>query len=202
MGTPRLEQIHECGELIPIFDQLIEWYDTRQEAAHGRRPFDADKNKKEWTLGLLREGLLHVTLLRVGQELVSALFGLSDGKTYSLMMPVFAPAYAQYSPVALHHLRLVQQLHEEGYSMLDLTPGPDGFKDRFAGAYDSVQILSVYFTRRERFKAKVRQRTVNITKRLLAAFGLAPTSFVRNLPRIQALLRLKRPSKVATIQGV
>jgi CelD/BcsL family acetyltransferase involved in cellulose biosynthesis len=200
LGHLRLERILECGELIPIFDQLIDWYDTRQELAHGRRPFQIDKNKKEWHLRLLKEGLLHVTLLKAGQELISALFGLSDGKTYSVMMPVFAPAYAQYSPIAVHHLMLVRLLHEEGYSVLDLTPGPDEFKDRFAGAYDSVQALSIYFTQREWIKAKVRQRTRNFAKRLLAMFGIEPTSFVRNLPRIQALLRLKRPAKVPTIQ--
>jgi hypothetical protein len=73
LGNIRLEQIRESEELAPVFDQLIQWYDARQEAAHGKRPFQTDKNKKEWHLRLLKEGLLHVTLMKVGQELVSAL---------------------------------------------------------------------------------------------------------------------------------
>lgn len=202
LGSLRLEQIRQTDELVPIFDQLIQWYDARQEAAHGKRPFHTDKNKKEWHVRLLKEGLLHVSVMKVGQELVSALFGLSDGETYSVMMPVFAPAYAQYSPMALHHLMLVEQLHEEGYALLDLTPGPDAFKDRFVGAYDSVQALSIYFTQREWLKAKIRRQARDGAKRLLSSLGIAPTSLARYLPRIQTVFRRKRAPKTHTIQPV
>lgn len=202
LGGLRLEQIRETDELVSIFDQLIQWYDARQEAAHGKRPFQTDRHKKEWHLRLLKEGLLHLTLLKVGQELVSALFGLSDGKTYSVMMPVFAPACAQYSPMALHHLMLVEQLRTEGYSLLDLTPGPDAFKDRFVGAYDSVQALSIYFTQREWLKAKIRRQARDGAKRLLSSFGIAPTSLARYLPHIQSVFRRKKAPRARTIQPV
>jgi hypothetical protein len=167
--------------------------------AHGKRPFQADKNKKAWHLSLLKDGLLHITLLKTSQEVVSAIFGLSDGKTYSLMMSMFAPNYARLSPVALHHLLLVERLHAEGYSILDLTPGPDSFKERFAGAYEDVRALSVYFKRREWIKAKVLQQSEVIARGLLSAVGMTPGSLARTLSRGQALLRtllrLKRPGR-------
>jgi CelD/BcsL family acetyltransferase involved in cellulose biosynthesis len=199
MGNVRLEQIRHVDELLPIFDQLIAWYEVRQEMAHGKRPFQADKNKKAWHLSLLKDGLLHITLLKTSQEVVSAIFGLSDGKTYSLMMSMFAPNYARLSPVALHHLLLVERLHAEGYSILDLTPGPDSFKERFAGAYEDVRALSVYFKRREWIKAKVLQQSEVIARGLLSAVGMTPGSLARTLSRGQALLRtllrLKRPGR-------
>jgi CelD/BcsL family acetyltransferase involved in cellulose biosynthesis len=194
-GNLSLEQIRETQELVPIFDQLIDWYETRQAMAHGKRPFHDDKNKKIWHLYLLKEGVLHVTLLKAGPEVISAVFGLSDGKTYSLMMSMFAPEYARYSPIALHHLLLVERLHAEGYSVLDLTPGPDPFKDRFAGAYEEVQALSIYFKQREWMKAKLRQQSRVIAKETLLAFGIAPESASRNLQRALAFLRLKRPPR-------
>jgi CelD/BcsL family acetyltransferase involved in cellulose biosynthesis len=144
---------------------------------------------------LLREGILHVTLLKAGPEVVSAVFGLSDGKTYSLMMSMFAPESARYSPIALHHLMLVERLDAEGYSVLDLTPGPDSFKERFAGAYEDVQVLSIYFKQREWMKAKLRQRSKAIAKETLSALGIAPESASRNLLRVLAFLRLKRPPR-------
>jgi CelD/BcsL family acetyltransferase involved in cellulose biosynthesis len=193
IGNVRLERIRECEQLAPIFDRLIEWYEMRQEAAHGKRPFQTDKNKKPWHLCLLQEGLLHVTLLKAGQEVVSALFGLSDGKTYSSMMPMFAPEYAHYSPIALHHLLLVQQLHTEGYSVLDLTPGLDPFKENFASEYEDVHVLSVYFKHSQWIKAKFRQRSEAIAKGILSVIGIEPSSLARTLPRIQAFLRLRRP---------
>jgi CelD/BcsL family acetyltransferase involved in cellulose biosynthesis len=194
IGNVHLERIRECEELSPIFDQLIDWYEMRQELAHGKRPFQADKIKKPWHLCLLKEGLLHVTLLKAGQKVVSALFGLSDGKTYSSMMPMFAPEFTSYSPVALHHLLLVQQLHAEGYLVLDLTPGPDPFKENFASEYEDVQVLSVYFKRSAWIKAKLRQQTQGIAKGILSVIGIEPSSVARVLPRIQAFLRSKRPS--------
>jgi CelD/BcsL family acetyltransferase involved in cellulose biosynthesis len=198
IGNVRIERIRGSEELVPIFDQLIDWYDVRQEMAHGKRPFQADKNKKNWHLELLKEGLLHVTLLKAGQEVLSAIFGLSDGKTYSMMMPVFNPEYAQYSPIALHHLMLVERLQAEGFSVLDLTPGSDHFKERFAAEYEDVNVLSVYLKQREWVKAKVRQRSEAIAKGMLSVFGIAPSSLVRTLPRAQiflsAFLRLKRRS--------
>jgi len=146
-------------------------------------------------LYLLREGVLHVTLLRAGSEVISAVFGLTDGKTYSLMMSMFAPEYARYSPIALHHLMLVERLHAEGYSVLDLTPGPDPFKERFAGAYEDVQVLSIYFKQREWMKAKLRQHSKVIARETLSALGIAPESASRNLQRALSFLRLKRPPR-------
>jgi CelD/BcsL family acetyltransferase involved in cellulose biosynthesis len=191
MGNVRLEQIREAETLEAIFDQLIEWYDTRQEMAHGKKPFQMDKNKKLWHLRLLQEGLLHLTLLKVGEEIVSAIFGVSDGKTYSVMMPVFSPLYGRYSPIAIHHLSLVEQLHADGHAVLDLTPGPDAFKERFAGAYETVSVLSIYFKQRAWFKAKFRQQSQAFTKGMLSALRIAPSTVVRTLPRIHALLKWK-----------
>jgi len=188
IGEVRLEQIREGQEFVPMFDQLIDWYEMRQEMAHGKRPFQADKNKKSWHLELLKEGVLHVTLLKAGQQVLSALFGLSDGKTYSIMMPVFNPEYAHYSPIALHHLLLVARLQAEGYAILDLTAGSDPFKERFADEYEELKVLSVYFKQREWIKAKIRQRSRAFAKGMLSAVGIAPSSVVRTLPRVQAFL--------------
>jgi hypothetical protein len=102
------------------------------------------------------------------------------------MMPMFAPEYAAYSPIAIHHLLLVEQLHRQGVATLDLTPGPDPFKDRFAGTYDDVSVLSIYFKQSAWIKAKIRKRGVVVAKEVVAILGMARRLISRNLPPIRA----------------
>jgi hypothetical protein len=99
-------------------------------------------------------------------------------------MSMFSPAHAYYSPVMLHFLLLVEQLHKEGFSVLDLTAGTDPFKERFAAEYDSVQILSLYTHRRLWLKEKVQKQGEKLARRALHAWGIAPNT---------ARLRLQRP---------
>lgn len=198
MGSLRLEHIHEIRELAPIFDQLIDWYEVRQGNAHGKRAFETDNKKKAWHLRLLEDGLLHVTVLRAGADMISASLGMADGKTYSLAMPIFSPDYARYSPMALHFLMLVEQLHGDGYALLDLTPGPDAFKQRFAAEDELVHSVSIYFRRREWLKAAVRRQGSAIAKATLSPLGLTPSSLSRGALYIRTLLhRGKRSAKRA-----
>ena len=189
MGDLHLERIREAGALAPIFDRLIDWYDTRQDSAHGKKAFQLDGNKKAWHLRLLQEGLLHVTVLKLGADVISAAFGMADGKTYSLAMPMFSPAHARYSPMALHFLLLVEQLQRDGYLLLDLTPGPDPFKERFGAEYERVSALSIYFKRREWVKAELRRQAAAMIKAALSPLGLAPSSLSRGVQWTRALLR-------------
>jgi len=192
MGNLQLDRIQETETLLPIFDELICWYDTRQGTEHGKKAFQHDPNKKNWHLQLLKDRLLHVTILKVGTEIISGVFGMSDGKTYTLAMSMFCPAYARYSPVVVHHLLLVERLQQEGYKVLDLTPGTDPFKERFAAGYDSVNVLSIYLKRGEWFRAKVREHGLAFAKPVLSAFGIAPMSLYQKLERIEILLGLKK----------
>ena len=131
-----------------IFDQLIAFYDTRQAAANNATPFATDATKRTFHAELIKQpGLLHVSMLSVGDELISALVGITDGRIYSLAMPMFSPFRADYSPVTLHLLMLIDMLSKEGMQVLDLTPGNDSFKERFATDHDEVRTASVYFQR-------------------------------------------------------
>jgi len=177
LGKVQFEHVVDASELAPIFDQLITYYEIRQEAVHGKRAFQDDPAKKPFHLALLQErNLLHVTLLKVGEEIVSASFGVVYRKTYSLAMSMFSPAYAYCSPVTLHFLLLVEQLHKEGFSVLDLTAGTDPFKERFASDYDSVQVLSLYANRKVWVKQKVRRQGESLARRALHAWGVAPNT--------------------------
>jgi CelD/BcsL family acetyltransferase involved in cellulose biosynthesis len=187
LGKISFDRLVNASELAPIFDQLISYYEMRQGTMYGKRAFQDDPAKKPFHLALLQEpNLLHVTVLKAGGEIVSASFGFVSRDTYSLAMSMFSPAHAHYSPVTLHFLLLVEQLHKQGFSVLDLTAGPDPFKERFASDYDSVQVLSWYANRRVWVKRKVRQQGESLARRVLHAWGIAPHAARL---RLQQLLR-------------
>jgi len=190
MGGVRLEQISDANDFVAIFDLLIQWYETRQGAKYGKTAFEDDSQKKPWHVELLKENLLHVSVLKIGSEIISAAFGISDGKHYALAMSMFSPAHARYSPMAIHLLLLVEKLHAEGYSTLDLTPGPDPFKERFAAEFDSVNVFSIYLSRTDWILAKVRGQTLAFARGTLSALGVAPASLNQKVQRVRSMLHL------------
>jgi CelD/BcsL family acetyltransferase involved in cellulose biosynthesis/RimJ/RimL family protein N-acetyltransferase len=175
IGELRLEQIRDTQQLMPIFDRLISFYDTRQGAANNSVPFLEDPNKKPFHLSLLQPaGLLHITVLRAGDEIISAMFGVTDRKTYSLAMPMFSPIHADNSPMTLHLLMLVELLHRQGFFVLDLTPGANSFKERFASDQDSVGSLEIFFRRREWMIRRIQEGSEAIARRWLRLVGMDP----------------------------
>lgn len=173
LGNLCLEHIRDAEQLAPIFDQLITYYDIRQGGSHGKFAFQQDLAKKPFHLALMRvPDLLHVTILKAGQEILSAQFGVTDGKVYSGAMPVISPFHAAHSPMQVHFLMLLEKLQQDGYSIFDLTASMDPFKERFAASYDSVDELSVYF--RQRIKHQVVQSGKALARRSLRSLRIEP----------------------------
>jgi len=186
IGTLTLEEIRDQDQLQPIFDQLITFYDIRQGGTHGKFAFQQDLAKKPFHLALLKTpGLLHLTVLKAGQEILSAQFGLSDGKVFSGTMPIISPFHAAHSPMQVHVLMLVEKLHQDGYSMFDLTASMDPFKERFVASYDSVCSFTVHF--RNRIRHKVVQAGEALARRSLRSLRIQPHAALeqwRNLARV------------------
>ncbi len=180
LGALRLEQIREADQLAPIFDQLIAYYDIRQGGLRGKFPFQTDAAKKPFHLALLNTpGLLHVTILKAGEETISAWFGVTDSKMYSVAMSMFSPWHSANSPITVHALMLVEQLHQDRYSIFDLTAGPDPFKDRFAAGYDSIYSLSIYFQHGKWISHRITQGTEVLARRTLRALNISPNAAVQ-----------------------
>ena len=198
LGSLRLEQIREAGQLALVFDQLITYYDIRQGGMHGKFPFRSDLAKKPFHLALLRvPNLLHVTLLKAGQETISASFGVTHHNVYSGMMPMISPFHAADSPMQVHLLMLLEQLHQDGYSVFDLTASIDPFKERFAATYDSVHVLSIYFRRRDWIKQKVTQRCQALARRVLRSLQIAPNRALEHGQQLIGVPLRTAPSALA-----
>ena len=196
LGDLSLEHIHEADQLAPIFDQLITYYDMRQGGTHGKFAFQQDLAKKPFHLALMRiPGLLHVTVLKAGQEILSAQFGIADRKVYSGAMPIISPFHAADSPMQVHLLMLLEKLQQDGYSIFDLTASMDPFKERFAASYDSVYSLSVYF--RQRIKHQVLQTSQALARRSLRLLHIKPHAAFEHLQQLTRVPLRTWPSVLA-----
>ena len=153
LGPANFAKVTERKDFERVLDDIIPWVDFRQAALHGSAPF-SDALKKAFYLAMFdTPGLLHVTALRIGSHLVAAHIGACSNREVQLGIIAHSPFLARHSPGKFHILFLAQMLMREGYEQLDLTPGGDSYKDRFANAEDEVHTLAVYPSHRQRWKA-------------------------------------------------
>jgi len=153
MGPANFAQVTDRQEFERVLDDIIPWVDFRQAALHGSAPF-SDALKRAFYLALFDvPGLMHVTALRFGSHLVAAHIGARTNREVQLGLIAHSPFLARHSPGKFHILFLAQMLMQEGYKQLDLTPGGDSYKDRFANAEDEVHTLAVYPSHTRRWKA-------------------------------------------------
>jgi CelD/BcsL family acetyltransferase involved in cellulose biosynthesis len=167
IGPVRLEQITSRAALEKAIDEIAALYDLRQGALNGITPFHSDPLKRQFHLELLAEGLLHATVLRVGDAIVSAHLNLHNRDQVLLCVIAHAPQVARHSPGKLHILLLGKQLAQEGVSAFDLSPGGE-YKERFATTHEPVYAVRVYLGATPLAIARIRQGA----RRLLAAAGI------------------------------
>lgn len=151
----RLEKLQESGplsflelrapqELDTYYDDIIDFYDFRMGAVNGTCPFREDPRKRAFYRALMTRGLLHVTVTKIGEQVVASHIGLRNRNEVVLGIVGHSPFQAIHSPGKLHILHLGMTLHDEGFANLDLTPGGDAYKEDRATRYDEAHELTVF----------------------------------------------------------
>jgi CelD/BcsL family acetyltransferase involved in cellulose biosynthesis len=146
-GEVTLTQLTDPEEFATELATAATFHDIRQLAARGSAPFRNDPQKETFHRALHAEQwplLVHATVLRVGNELASFHANMITRDQVQLSFIAHNPAMERLSPGKLHVLLLAQLLHRQGYRLLDLTPGDEPYKDRFANSSDEVHTLAIY----------------------------------------------------------
>lgn len=190
LGELSFVRLSTSEELSSVFDDIIAYCDLRQGAVHGSLPFQSDPLKKPFHLAMMAvPGLLHTTVMRVGAKVIAAHIGAVSRDVVHLGITAISPFDAEHSPGKLLMLLLGKLLSEEGFSTLDLTPGGDSYKDRFASHHDEVLELTV-FPRPLHAATRVATKALEATaKRAMRLAGLEPA-------RLKRLARELTPRKV------
>ncbi|MDQ3441701.1 MAG: GNAT family N-acetyltransferase, partial [Planctomycetota bacterium] len=133
--------------------------------------------------------------LMCGDRVASFHFNTIDRKHVQLTLITHNPLLAEHSPGKFHVLLLGRMLLEQGYGWIDLTPGGDPYKERFANAWDHVYTLTVFRNPFERRKAAVIESVQDRAKNTLTRWDIRPAhakAVAGKLVRPSGLLHLTR----------
>jgi CelD/BcsL family acetyltransferase involved in cellulose biosynthesis len=195
IGPIEFKRVTDPAEFAELLDVMARYHDCRHLAVRGSAPFLTDRQKKRFHLAIMNEpGLLHITVLKVGDQIASAQLNMIRNKEVQLFLIAHNPTLAPFSPGKLHILFLAQLLKREGYEQLDLTPGGDAFKERFATAADQVHTLTIFPTPASRMRGMVgaaMQDTARVALKKLALEPARLRCFAREIRDIGALGLLK-----------
>ena len=189
-GKITFERVDDGAAFATLLDQIAPLYELRQGAAHAVLPFREDPLKKSFYLALQREtDLLHVTAMRVDDELVAAHVGLRSRNTVLVGMPAHSPRYARHSVGKLLFYDLALLLEQEGVDALDLTPGGE-YKDRFATHFDEASVVTVVFSRAGAWRHRQKRRLIDAAKHR----GVSTDAVKRALRRVRHTVSHLRPA--------
>jgi CelD/BcsL family acetyltransferase involved in cellulose biosynthesis len=181
-GPLALVVLRSRDELEPFIDRIADYCDLRHGAVHGSLPFRRDPLKKEFHLRMADiPGLLHMSVLCAGDELLGAHLGARDRSSVQFGVSAHSPVSAENSPGKILILLLARQLGAEGYSDLDLTPGGDAYKSRFADHTDSVYFVRIFFRHKDLISDQKSRRRAELAKALLVRAGMQPEDVRRRL---------------------
>jgi CelD/BcsL family acetyltransferase involved in cellulose biosynthesis len=190
LGPLAFERVTGEAQFRRMFDDICLQYDFRQAALHRQTPFLSDPLKKRFYLELQRRGMLHTTVLTVGDALAAAHIGLlSKDRTVHLGISTHAPALAAHSPGQLLLALLGSQLAADRIDMLDLTPGGDPYKEHFASDHDEVFELTMAGSVAQRVRAQAAAGVRRTGKALLQMSGRRKVDVVEAMERLRALAR-------------
>ncbi|TPE42507.1 GNAT family N-acetyltransferase [Pontibacter mangrovi] len=145
LGELRYEQVKDLETFIAVIDELAVQYDFRKGATLNKLPFRSCPAKKDFLLGLFKQNLLHVTLLKIDEKIIASLVA-TEGKgqwLHGAGINTHSPEFGRHSPGYVIMTMLGQQLHGEGYFAFDLTPGGHAYKDRLATGHDQLYELTI-----------------------------------------------------------
>lgn len=158
LGTVKFERVTDPGVFEAVLPELALQYDFRQGGLFNKNQFRDKPLKAEFMKMLFKNGLLHVTLLRVNDDIIGSMVAVADrGWVYLQGINTHSPFYARHSPGILHFLNLGQLLAHEGVDVFDLTPGGDTYKERLATSHDQVYGLLITGSKGFRFKRLIKK---------------------------------------------
>ncbi|TPE42512.1 GNAT family N-acetyltransferase [Pontibacter mangrovi] len=144
LGEVQFHKITTEEAFKAALQELSVQYDFRLGALYNKNPFRNKPLKFELMVELFRQGMLHVTVLKLDEHYLASLVAVADrGWVHLQGLNSHSPFFAKYSPGMLHFLSLGNYLHREGKAVFDLTPGDDSYKERFANVHDQVHTLVI-----------------------------------------------------------
>ena len=187
LGDLRFERVTEVDGLSAIYQEVTSYAALRLAASHNvSDALNPDPLKKAFYLEMMKiPGLLHATVLRLDDKLVSAQINVRNRNEVLLGFITHSPFFAKYSPGRLHLLMLAVKLAEEGVPVLDLTPGVSEYKDWFATHSDQVRVVTIFFNESQLLRERTLRTVQSAASSLLDPIGVSPRNALEKLSHLK-----------------
>lgn len=167
-GEYRFEIIKSSSRVREVLEIAQHQCDFRREALNNNRPFAEDQFKIDLASELVEiPKTFQVSALWLDDQLLACHVGTDDGERVCFGMISYDPSESKQSPGTLMILELAKQLKADGYTMLDMTPGTNSYKDRFANSYEKLYRPTIFFSKKEYLKAKAKKSLTTQSKKIL-----------------------------------
>ncbi|MFO7180654.1 MAG: GNAT family N-acetyltransferase [Pseudomonadota bacterium] len=189
-GNVRFRRVRAPHEIASVLAACEPMFEVRYGAMHGVLPFRDDPLRRKFLLAQAEvPGLMHVTVLERDGEILAAHLGPTGKRELSISGLVYSEFEARYSPGALLLLELAVLLSQEGYELLDFTPGDDEYRARFSTTSEPVYGLTLHADRLRREARRVQTAIQNVARSAFSRF-----------PGQSSLSRLSRELREGVVQ--
>ena len=174
---------------VELINMVKDSYDIRQGAMNSVLPFLDDNNKLAFFSRLLEESPdFRAIIMYLGDDFLASIIGPinKDGRLSNCIIS-HNPLFAKHSPGKFVIFMASQILHQDGVESLDLTPGGDAWKDRFANHYEEVGVGSFYLTPYRQWIDQGKDRIRGIAKQLLVKADIKPDTIKEKIAVLKTL---------------
>lgn len=194
LGELRFERLTDSLQVTEVFDELSSFYDFRQGAVNGTTPFLADPAKRGFCIRAFEAAPEQhcVSVTRLEGRPIAGFWGVVSARTVHLGMLMYSPFLAEHSPGKLHMMQLADHLVGTNIESIDLTPGGDPWKERFANEHDDVAEVLVYRTHWQAARVRCISKLGSAARTTARSLGYSPDRVRATL----ASLRRLRPAKI------
>ena len=204
-GEYSYEIINEPDRIREVLEIAQYQCDIRREAMNNSRPFAEDPFKIDFCSEVMNfPNQLHVSAMWLDDQLLAFHMGVEDGERVCFGMISYDPSESKQSPGTLLIIELAKHLKESGYKILDMTPGTNSYKDRFANFYETLYRPTIYFSKKSFLKAKVKKSVATTGKKMLATAKVdVPTmrKWKTNLGELPTKLKSISPKNIISSFG-
>lgn len=173
-GDFRYERILDKARMRELLEEFARQSDFKKEAIFNRRLFADDPHIMDFLIDMQdHPELNHFSVLWLDDKPIAFNHGLVAGDQMCLAgYTSYDPSESRNSPGKLHLIELARIATEEGYESIDLTPGKDAYKSRFANDSRQVQKINFYFSQQEFLKARLARKTKEVSTAVLEKMGV------------------------------
>jgi len=157
----RYERFVDAGGARDFLPRLERWCDLRQAAAHGSVPFALDSAKTDFHARLLAHPEeVWLSVLWLGEMPVAAHLGPFAGGELAMGVQGYDPREGKLSVGTILMFEMAADIGAAGGAVLDLTPGGDAWKERYASRHRTLHHVVLFGSRSATLAEQARRRAV------------------------------------------